>query len=323
VIDFAGTVKKIDPDLLCFDKLKTLQVNLGNRCNLCCKHCHVQASPSGKKIMTRDVMQEIICFLKGHQGVTADITGGCPELNPDFRFFIESVCHVCEKVMVRTNLSILVDEGMEWVSRWYRDHNVVVIGSLPCYTKDNVDTQRGKGVFDKSILAIKMLNEIGYGKDDGPELNLVYNPGGYYLPAPQKQLEANYKTRLFEDHGIIFNNLFTITNAPIGRFRLMLEKDGKLDNYMRLLVDNFNDKAVSNLMCRTLLSIDYKGFVYNCDFNQAMGLGVMDENGQNIRIDNIDRVLREGMVIVAGDHCFSCTAGSGSSCCGALDTDET
>lgn len=318
--DFKEIVEEIDPGLLRFSRLETLQVNLGNRCNLSCRHCHVQASPSGKKIMTKDVMEGVIGFLGSHEGVTADITGGCPELNPDFKFFIEEVCRLCRRVMIRTNLSIFFEPGMEWTAGWYRDHNVAVIGSLPCYTRENVDRQRGTGVFDKSIRAIKMLNEMGYGKDDGLELDLVYNPGGDFLPAPQMQLETDYKVRLFEDHGVVFNKLFTITNAPIGRFRQFLESSGKLQSYMRLLEDNFNRQAVKNIMCRTLLSVDYKGIIYNCDFNQALGLPITDAEGEIVRIERLDSVLSSDMEIVTGDHCFSCTAGDGSSCTGALNS---
>lgn len=301
---------------LCFDELKTLQINVGNRCNLRCSHCHLDASPEGNKVMSRDVIDKVLRFLDGHAEVTADITGGCPELNPNFKFLIERLCTENRTVMVRTNLSVFFEPGMEWIAKWYSEHNVVVIASLPCYTKGNVDSQRGNGVFDKCIRAIEMLNDLGVGRNGGGKLDLVYNPGGAFLPGDQQQLETEYKKHLLDEHGITFNNLLTITNCPIGRFREQLDAEGELEDYLKLLADNFNDAAAKNAMCRQLLSVDYRGIIYNCDFNQALNMPVTDTNDNPITIDTIDNAIKTPMTITVADHCFCCTAGAGSSCTG-------
>lgn len=298
--------------------LETLQVNLGNRCNQNCRHCHVQAGPNGTKVMNRETMEKVLGFLDGHGGVTADITGGCPELNPDFAFFVEGLVRRCNRVMTRTNLSVFFEDGFGWIPKWYRDNEVVIVASLPCYSKENVDDQRGAGVFDKSIRAIRMLNELGYGIDDALELNLVYNPGGEFLPGAQKELEVDYKRRLFDEHGVLFNSLFTITNAPIGRFKQYLEANGKLEKYLDLLVDNFNPDATKGIMCRGLLSVDWRGVIYNCDFNQALDMAVMDGQQRCVTIDSVEGMLGGDMGIVTGEHCFCCTAGAGSSCTGSV-----
>ncbi len=316
--NFKQMVDGVDSCSLCFDRLQTLQVNLGNKCNQRCAHCHVQAGPNGKKIMPKEVMGKIISFLRMHPGLCLDITGGCPELNPDFHFFIENGCGPASPIMVRTNLTVLLEPGMEWVPRWYRDHKVIVIGSLPCYTKENVDKQRGLNVFDKSIKAIRLLNELGYGTDNTLELDLVYNPGGDFLPGPQEKLETDYKRELNEKYGIRFNKLFTIANAPIGRFGQYLKSNGLLEKYKQLLINNFNPDAVLNIMCRSLLSLDYRGIVYNCDFNQAIDLPLIDSKGSIVTIDTLDNVLNEDINIITDSHCFCCTAGSGSSCTGSL-----
>jgi radical SAM/Cys-rich protein len=268
--------------------------------------------------MSKDVMSKTIDFLRKHRGLTVDMTGGCPELNPDFEFFVEHVCRLARRLMVRTNLTVFDEAGLGWVPRWYRDHNVVLIASLPCYTEGNVDKQRGESVFARSIAVLKMLNGLGYGCDDGLELDLVYNPGGQFLPGPQEQLEADYKRELGGKYGVRFNRLFTITNAPIGRFRQYLEANGQLKQYLQLLVENFNPDAAQNIMCRSLLSVDYKGVLYNCDFNQALGLAVVDAKGKSVTIDRLENVLSQSLEIITGEHCFCCTAGAGSSCTGAL-----
>jgi radical SAM/Cys-rich protein len=315
--DFNDKVIQADSRHLILEKLRTLQLNLGNKCNQSCAHCHVKAGPDGKRIMTRPVMQKIVHFLSEQSDLTVDMTGGCPELNPDFKFFIENIFKHASRIIVRTNLSVFFEQGLDWIPGWYRDHKVAIIASLPCYTQENVDQQRGSGVFDKSIKAIKMLNRLGYGRQSDLELNLVYNPGGEFLPASQTELELAYKTELSENYGIKFNKLFTITNAPIGRFKNYLEANGKLDEYLQLLADNFNPETTNNIMCHTLLSIDYKGIVYNCDFNQALDLPVIDSTGDIITIDTIENVL-DDVEIITGSHCFCCTAGAGSSCRGTL-----
>lgn len=318
ITDFKKKLENNGLKLSRFVQLQTLQVNLGNRCNQSCTHCHVQAGPNGKKIMSKAVMEKIIDFLRVHRGLCVDITGGCPELNPGFKFFVESVRELVSGLMVRTNLTVFFEPGMEWVPKWYSENKVVLIASLPCYTEKNVDQQRGNGVFTKSIDALKILNKLGYGINGQLELDLVYNPGADSLPGPQPQLEADYKRELGEKYGVKFNNLFTITNAPIGRFRQCFEKNGELKRYLHLLVENFNPQAAQNIMCRNLLNIDYRGVIYNCDFNQALNLPVINGSGRPVRIDHLDNVLQGDIEIITGRHCFCCTAGAGSSCRGSL-----
>ena len=321
--DFKTTVEKIDPALLRLDKLQTLQINVGNKCNLHCTHCHVNAGPDGKKVMSRDVIDRICFFLQNHNGLCLDITGGSPEMNPHFRYLVEKARPVAEKIMVRTNLTVFFEPGMDYIPAFYKDNKIVVIASLPCYQKKNVETQRGCNAFQKSIDAIKLLNRLGYAKTPALELDLVYNPLEDFLPAPQEMLETDYKKHLFDEHGVEFTNLFTITNAPIGRFKDWLNSNGKLKQYQQLLIDNFNPDSAKNIMCRNLLSLDYRGIVYNCDFNQALGLPLIDSRGSIVTIDTLDNVLNEDIKIITDSHCFCCTAGSGSSCTGSLVRKET
>jgi len=318
ILDFRKELESIDPRLLCLDQLETLQVNVGDVCNQSCAHCHVQAGPNGKKVMSRKVMEKIVDFLRVHPGLTLDVTGGCPELNPDFKFFIDNASEVAADLMVRTNVTVFFEPNMDWIPKWYSEKKVTLVVSLPCYTAENVDGQRGLGTFDKSIAALRMLNELGYGMNGRLQMNLVYNPGGDFLPGRQDQLEADYKRELFEKYGIRFNRLLTITNAPIGRFKSRLEADGRLGPYQRLLMENFNPDAAENIMCRTLISIGHDGVVYNCDFNQALGLPILDRNGTAVSIGRLQEALDEGIELITGDHCFCCTAGAGSSCTGSL-----
>ncbi len=315
---FKQMIENANPQLLKLNRLQTLQVNLGNKCNQHCKHCHVQAGPNGKKIMSKTVMEKIVVFLRSHPDLCVDITGGCPELNPDFKFFVESIAELTSSIMVRTNLTVFYESGLSWIPQWYRENKIILIASLPCYTDKNVDQQRGQGVFEKSIAAIKLLNNLGYCFDKQLQLDLVYNPRADFLPRPQAQLEADYKRELGEKYGVVFNNLFTITNAPIGRFRQYLKANGKLEQYSQLLVENFNPEVAKNIMCRNLLSIDYKGTVYNCDFNQALNLPVANNSGKPTTIEQLDDVLQGNIEIITGQHCFCCTAGAGSSCTGSL-----
>ncbi len=315
ITDFKRKVAHLNPEFLKFEALETLQVNVGNLCNLQCTHCHVQAGPKGTKIMSKQIMDKIIDFLKRHPGLTLDITGGSPEMNPNFRYFLEFTHSLVSRLMVRTNLTILLEEDMEWIPEWYRAHGVVVIASLPCYTEENVNKQRGNGVFQKSIAALKKLNNIGYGTS--LELNLVYNPGSDCLPGGQTELEQAYKKQLFENYGVRFSHLFTITNAPLGRFKNYLIANGKLEQYLQLLVANFNPAAAENIMCRTLVSVDYQGKLYNCDFNQALNRPLKNHEGRTMTIDDLEAVHR-GDEIVTAEHCYCCTAGAGSSCTGAL-----
>lgn len=317
ITEFKETVRQVNPEYLTFERLKTVQVNLGNLCNQQCTHCHQEAGPHGDRIMSRAVMEKIIDFLRENPGHILDITGGCPEMNPYFKQFVETARPYVSRLMVRTNLTIMEEQGMEWLPQWYKDHDVVVIASLPCYTQQNVDCQRGNGVFEKSIQALSELNNIGYADQPTLELDLVYNPGKEVLPASQDELEKAYKDHLFNEHGIRFNHLFTITNAPLGRFKNYLKANGKLEQYMTLLADNFNPQSAANIMCRTLVSIDYRGILFNCDFNQVLDLPIKGSSGEALTIDNLS-ALHKGDEIITEQHCYCCTAGEGSSCTGAL-----
>ena len=268
------------------------------------------------KVMTEEVMKKIIRLLHSHKELILDITGGCPELNPYFKSFIEQSHGLVSRVIVRTNLTILTERGMEWIPGWYQKHQVVLMASLPCYTEANVDAQRGNGVFKKSIEALARLNKLGYGSL--LELNLVYNPAGDFLPGPQQELEGDYTQRLLDEYGIRFTHLYTVTNVPLGRFKTYLEKSGKTEQYFKLLVENFNPGTVGNIMCRTLINMDWEGVVYNCDFNQAAGLPLRNKTGEIMKIDDGKDVITRGHEIVMADHCYCCTAGSGSSCMGVL-----
>ncbi len=316
VAAFKERLRDINPLYITFDTLRTLQLNLGNLCNLSCSHCHVGASPQGKRVMGEDVMTKIANFLARKPGLVLDVTGGCPELNPHFRFLVEKTAGLSPRRIVRSNLTIMTEPGMEWLPEFYRRHRLVITASLPCYLEENVERQRGKGVYAKSITALKILNGLGYG--DTLELNLVYNPGGDLVPGSQKSLEAAYKNELRERYGIRFNNLYTITNAPIGRFREYLETQGAYDRYLNLLATSFNPDTAGNIMCRTLVSVDWKGFLYNCDFNQAIGLPITGDDGSILKIDDLDNAARSGNELFLAQHCYCCTAGEGSSCTGAL-----
>ena len=275
---FSDRLKNINPEFLTFDSIKTLQVNLGNLCNMACAHCHVSASPSGEKQMAREVAEKIVAVLRQSPGMTLDLTGGCPELNPQFRYLVEATDALSLSRIVRSNLTVVTEPGMEWLADFYRQHRLVVFGSLPCYSAENVEKQRGNGAFDRSIAALKKLNSLGYGTE--LELNLVYNPGGPFLPGPQRDLEAAYRKELSENFGILFTSLFTITNAPIGRFRDFLEKKGAYETYLNLLADRFNPETAGAIMCRTMMSVDWQGLLYNCDFNQVLGLPVRGRDGR-------------------------------------------
>lgn len=316
VAAFTERLKEVNPDFITFDTLGTLQINLGNLCNLNCAHCHVNASAIGTKVMGKEVMEKIAGCLSRRKDLTLDITGGCPEMNPDFRFLIERTDGLCKRRILRSNLAIMAETGMEWLPEFCRRHELVITASLPCYLEENVDRQRGKGVYAKSIGVLKELNRIGYG--NGLELNLVYNPVEQYLPGSQRELEIGYKTELFSRHGIMFHNLYTITNAPIGRFKEYLEAQGSYDRYINLLATRFNPAAAGSIMCRTLISVGWQGLIYNCDFNQAMGIPVAADHGAPLTIDDLEEAAMEGREIHLSQHCYCCTAGEGSSCTGAL-----
>lgn len=300
--------------------LTTLQINVGRHCNQSCRHCHVGAGPTRPEEMTRETAERLIGLLEGPGGDgihTVDITGGAPELNPNFRTLVEASRRLDRHVIDRCNLTVLLEPGQEDTAAFLAAHGVEIIASLPCYTRENVDRQRGPGVFDRSLEALRRLNALGYGHPDtGRVLKLVYNPGGAFLPAAQCALEADYRAHLREESGIEFNVLLTLTNAPIRRFRRQLLQAGGLDDYMRLLHDRFNDDTVDGLMCRNLVSVSWDGGLFDCDFNQAVDLPVPGTARTIWEISSL-RELDDAPIAV-GDHCYSCTAGAGSSCGGAL-----
>ena len=298
-------------------KLTTLQVNLGYLCNQTCVHCHVDAGPRRKEIMQRDTVDTILEFLRVSGVKTLDLTGGAPEMNPHFRYLVHAACQLGVQVIDRCNLTILSEPGYEGLAEFLAEHKVEVSASLPCYLGDNVDAQRGKGVFADSIAGLKKLNALGYGVDgSGLTLNLVYNPTGTSLPPSQVELEEAYKKELKERFDIVFNQLFTITNMPIKRFGSWLVSKGEFEYYMQQLKDNYKPENVDGVMCRSLLSIDWQGYVYDCDFNQMLELPVLGK-AQTHLTEFLEKQT-EGMPIAIMDHCYGCTAGQGSSCGGAL-----
>ena len=297
-------------------KIDILQINIGKMCNQVCKHCHVDAGPDRKEIMTKETMQHCLNVLTKHDIGTVDLTGGAPELNPDFLWFVDEIRNLNKHVMVRSNLTILEANGFEEYARFMANHNVEIISSLPYYKKSFTDRQRGDGVFEKSIAAIKKLNDLGYGKD-GTDLKfgLVYNPVGAFLPPSQAELEQDYKRELFNNFGIVFNNLYTITNMPISRFLDYLLQSGNYESYMQKLISSFNPDAAANVMCKFTLSVGWDGNLYDCDFNQMLELNL--NHGAPHHIKDFDKFAIENRRIITGQHCYGCTAGAGSSCGGA------
>jgi radical SAM/Cys-rich protein len=295
----------------------TLQINVGKLCNQACHHCHVDAGPKRIEQMTREVAERAIEVLAASPTIdTVDLTGGAPELNANFRYLAETSRAMDRHVIVRCNLTVLFVEGMDWLPEFYRDAQVELVCSLPCYGPENVEQQRGKGVFEQSIEALRLLNRLGYGRPP-LTLNLVYNPVGAFLPPAQAQLEERYRAEL-RPLGVEFNRLFTITNMPIMRFARQLRQWGKQAEYMGLLVNHFNPDAVAGLMCRSLVSVGYDGALYDCDFNQMLELPLAID-GRPLTIRDIgDLAALRDAPIATGPHCFGCTAGSGSSCGGAL-----
>ena len=280
-------------------------------------HCHVNAGPKRKEIMTRGTVDRVIDWFARTEIPTIDLTGGAPEMIPDFRYFIERVktLRPSRRVIDRCNLTILVEPGYEGLAQFLARHKVEIIASMPCYTAENVNAQRGQGVFDSSIKALRVLNSLGYGSD--LPLHLVYNPVGAFLPGPQAELEADYKRELKKHFGIIFNNLYTITNLPIARFASYLRHNNKLEEYMQLLIDNFNPATVFGLMCRNTISVGWTGEVFDCDFNQMLNMNWRNGSGP-LHLWDLDPAAVENREILTGNHCFGCTAGAGSSCAGAL-----
>jgi radical SAM/Cys-rich protein len=297
-----------------------LQVNVGKLCNLTCVHCHVNAGPKRKEIMTRETIHRVIQWLAGTEIPTVDLTGGAPEMIPDFRFFIDEVKRLQppRHIIDRCNLTILLEPGYEDLSEFLARNRVEIIASMPCYSAENVNAQRGEGVFEGSIAALQLLNLLGYGIDPHLPLHLVYNPVGAFLPPSQDELEVDYKRELKKHFGITFNKLYALSNLPIGRFASYLRHSGKLEEYMELLIHAFNPATISGLMCRNTISVGWRGEVYDCDFNQQLGMQWSNGGSKPLFLWDIDPDSLEDREIMTGDHCFGCTAGAGSSCGGAI-----
>ncbi|KAA3627611.1 MAG: radical SAM/Cys-rich domain protein [Proteobacteria bacterium] len=300
-------------------RLETLQVNLGYLCNQQCVHCHVNAGPRRSESMSVETVDQVLRFLAASTANTLDITGGAPELNPHFRHLVKQARKQGRKVIDRCNLTILEEPGQEDLTEFLVANGVEVTASMPCYLEENVDQQRGKGVFDKSIRGLQRLNASGYGDPaSGLILNLVYNPQGAVLPPAQVELEADYKRELAGRYGVKFNRLLTITNMPIQRFGSMLVSKGQFEGYMRLLRDSSRPENLSTVMCLSLLSVDWRGYLHDCDFNQMLALPFGWRGKPHSHISELVGRDLEGNDIVVGDHCYGCTAGQGSSCGGAL-----
>ena len=292
------------------------QVNVGKMCNQVCKHCHVDAGPDRKEIMTRETMQLCLDAIRDTDIQTVDLTGGAPEMNPDFRWFVEELSKLGKQVIVRCNLTIIVANPKYYdLPEFFKKHNINVVSSLPSFTARRTDAQRGEGVFEKSIRALKMLNEVGYGKDDsGLKLDLVYNPSGAFLPDDQEVLKAEYKRKLASEYGIVFNDLFAITNLPVSRFLDYLLNSKNYEDYMNELANAFNPAAAMGVMCRNTVSISWDGYMYDCDFNQMLDLKFTDGVPDHVRDFDYQKI--KNRQIIVNQHCYGCTAGAGSSCGG-------
>jgi radical SAM/Cys-rich protein len=300
--------------------LEILQVNLGYLCNQSCLHCHVNAGPTRKELMQDENIEHILEVLRNSDVHTLDLTGGAPEMNPLFRPLVKAAYELGVKVIDRCNLTILLEPGYEGTAEFLAEHDVQIVASLPCYMEDNVDGQRGKGVYQKSMQALRLLNQLGYGEEGGKlELTLVYNPTGPYLPPPQEDLQKDYKAFLADKFGIQFNQLFTITNMPIARFGSTLLSRGQFEDYMTLLKDSFSAANMQGLMCINQLSIDWQGYIYDCDFNQMLNMNIRNpDNLEKLHISDLAKTSMQDIPIRIADHCYGCTAGQGSSCGGAL-----
>ena len=299
------------------EHIETLQINIGLKCNQACKHCHVNSSPLRTEKMSYEIISLIPKVIEKYKIKTLDITGGAPEMHPEFRNLITTLSDKNIDIIDRCNLTIFFEDGFEDLPQFLAKNNVIVTASLPCYEKDNVELQRGYGVFDKSINALKILNNLGYGKQkDGLQLNLVYNPVNPILPPSQVILEEDYKRILFEKYNISFNNLYTITNMPINRYADSLNRENKLGSYYKLLKENFNKNNLENLMCKKTISVNWQGQIYDCDFNQQINL--KGNKGPKTLSDLINKSFKFNYGVAVNEHCFACTAGAGSSCGGTL-----
>jgi len=312
---FHDTVRSIRREPLTSQGITTLQVNVGYRCNLACSHCHVGAGPGRTETMDSKTIDAVLLALANGPISTIDITGGAPELNPDFRRLVSSARTLGKNIIVRTNLAVLHEPGMLDLPVFYRDQDVELVASLPCYQKENVDAMRGSGTFAKCIASLKELNGLGYGRLDGLPLHLVYNPAGPFLPPSQGALEQDYRRELGDRHGVAFTSLYALANLPVGRFHERLARSGELDRYRDLLACAFNPNTLDSVMCRTLLSVGWDGRLYDCDFNQVLGLTIGTDTPAHINDFDYDELARRAIRV--GDHCYGCTAGHGSTCTGS------
>lgn len=308
---FQDKIRSLQPEPLLAREIRVLQVNLGYQCNMACRHCHVSAGPGRAETMGGALVDDVLRVLVENPIGTLDITGGAPELNPHFRRLVSEAQKAGKRVIVRTNLTIFFEQGMGDLPEFYRDHDAELVASLPCYLEENVAAVRGNGAFRKSLEALRRLNRLGFGNEPaGRPLSLVYNPGGAFLPPVQSSLEADYKRELRDRYGISFTRLYVFTNMPIGRFREALVKGGAFAQYMDMLASAFNPDTLDNIMCRDIVSVGWDGRLYDCDFNQVLGLGVDPDKPQHVRDFDHDALARRR--IAMDDHCFGCTAGQGS-----------
>jgi radical SAM/Cys-rich protein len=318
LVPFQQNLEESDLYPLMATGVEVFQVNVGKMCNQVCVHCHVDAGPDRKEIMTKETMQECLVAIKNNPSLkTVDITGGAPEMNPDFRWFVEEIKKLTGHVIVRCNLTIiLANKKYNDLPEFFKQHNIEVVSSLPFYKKDRTDRQRGAGVFDDSVKALQMLNEAGYGKPgSGLVLNLVYNPAGAFLPPSQEALEKEYRQELMKHYGVVFNNLYAITNLPINRYLDYLLISGNYEKYMEKLVNAYNPVAAAHVMCRSTISIGWDGYLYDCDFNQMLDLKI---NSNQKHVSQFDLGKLNTREIIVNQHCYGCTAGAGSSCGGVV-----
>ena len=316
--DTLPLLEKSNFPLITRDSLDILQINLGYLCNLSCTHCHVNAGPNRTELMDKDTIDLILDFVDKNGIGTLDLTGGAPEMNPHFKYLVSEAFDRNVKVIDRCNLTILMESGYQELAEFLAEKQVEIVASLPCYMEDNVDKQRGKGTFSASIEALQKLNQLGYGQQGSSlSLNLVFNPQGASLPPEQKALELSYKQHLKEQFDVVFNQLFAMTNLPIQRFGSVLISKGTFDEYLKLLQDNYHAENLSQVMCKNTLSIDWQGYLYDCDFNQMLDLP-LGEAQQKIHLTELTDQADQGQTIKTLQHCYGCTAGQGSSCGGAL-----
>jgi radical SAM/Cys-rich protein len=315
MIDSLPFLRGSDFPAITRNRLEILQVNLGYLCNLSCTHCHVNAGPKRTELMDKATIDQVLDFIDKHELHTLDLTGGAPEMNPHFRYLVMQARKRGLKIIDRCNLVILLEQGFEDMGGFLAENRVEIVASLPCYLQENVDKQRGKGTFNACIKALQRLNELGYGQaDSNLELNLVFNPQGATLPPEQQALEQAYKHHLHEHYGIVFNRLFALANLPVRRFGSVLLSTGRFDEYMQLLKDNFQASNLDKVMCKNTLSVDWQGFVYDCDFNQMLQLPLGGR--QKIHLSQVSELKDEPIATLK--HCYGCTAGQGSSCGGAI-----